>query len=314
MSGGKHLLVVFGATGNQGGSVAHAVLSSPDLSQRYSVRAITRNPNTPAAQALASAGAEVVRADMDDPSTLPGALKNASFIFAVTNTHYGRDTKAIETAQAQALCSEALRQGAQYIIWSSMSHPVEISGGKLKRVEHFDVKAEIETYIRGLPVKSAFFAPAGFFQNYYTSQKPRPSTANDGTYVLASLCRGDTVLPQLDITDTGAWVSAILAEPEKYEGKFFAAAEGLYTMDEVAATMSKVSGKTVKFQHVPDEVFKGFLPEGYREQLFEMYLLFRDYGYYGENMKEQVEWAKAQARGKLTNLEEFLRKTEFKLE
>ncbi|KAJ4299728.1 hypothetical protein N0V90_004974 [Kalmusia sp. IMI 367209] len=310
----KQLFVVFGATGNQGGSAAHAVLDDAELSKRYSVRAITRDTSNPKAQALGQKGAEVVSADLDDPASLPAALQGAAFVFALTNTSYKGDTREVETRQAKALVDEAVKQGAQYIIWSSMSHPFKISGGKLKQAQHFDVKAEIEAYIRGQPVKSAFYAPGSFMQNYYTNQTPRPSPANDGTYVLGNLFNPDTKLPLIDITDSGAWIGAILADPDKYDGKFFAAAQGLYTVEEVVQTMSKVSGKTVTHYKVADDVFKGYLPELSRDMLFEMYVLCRDYGYFGEGMEKDVEWARAQARGRLTTLEEFFRKTGFKLE
>jgi uncharacterized protein YbjT (DUF2867 family) len=310
----KPLLVVFGATGNQGGSIAHFVLDDPELSKRYAVRAITRDTNNPKAQALAKKGAELVQADLADESSLPVALKGANFVFAVTITLYQGNTKSIETAQAKALCSEAIKQGAEYIIWSSMSHPFKISNGKLTQVVHFDVKAEIETYIRTLPIKSSFYAPGSFMQNLYTSMAPRPSWSGDGTYILPSLCNADTLLPLIDITDTGKFVGAILAEPDKYEGKFFAAAEGLYSYSQMAEILSKVTGKEVKFQKVDDEMFKSFLPEGFREQLYEMMVHCRDYGYYGENMKADVQWASEQAKGHLTTLEEFLTRENFKLE
>jgi hypothetical protein len=61
-------------------------------------------------------------------------------------------------------------------------------------------------------------------------------------------------------------------------------------------------------------VFKGFMPEGMREALYEMWAFMRDYGYFGNDMKEQVEWTVQQARGKLTGLEEYLRKVEYTLE
>ncbi|KAF1955112.1 NAD(P)-binding protein [Byssothecium circinans] len=311
----KQLLVVFGATGNQGGSVIRYVLSDPDISSRYSIRAITRDANRPESKALASKGIEVVSADLDKPTTLPAALKNVSFIFATTNTDYQGNTREIETRQAKALCDEALRQGAKYIIWSSMSHPNKISGGKLTQAAHFDVKAEIETYIRTLPIESAFFAPGSFMQNYYTNQRPRPSPTNDGTYILANLCHPtETLIPLIDITDTGAWMNAILADPDKYNGKFIAAAQGLYTYEQVVGIMSEVSGKTVKFHQMSDEVLKSVLPEGARGMLYEMNVLFRDYGYYGPTQKEDVQWAIEQARGELTDLEAFLRKTGFTLE
>ncbi|KAJ4352031.1 uncharacterized protein N0V89_007377 [Didymosphaeria variabile] len=302
----KQLLVVFGATGNQGGSVARAVLNDSDLSKRYAVRAITRDTSSFKAQDLKCKGADVVAADFENQSSLSAALKGADFVFALTATSYDGDTRALETRQATAIVDEAIKQGASYIIWSSMSHPFKISGGKLKHAQHFDVKAEIEEYIRKQPIKSAFFAPGSFMQNFSTSMVPRPSPANDGSYVLANMFQPETRLPLIDITDTGVWVSAILADPDKYGGRFFAAAEGLYSLTEIVDTMSKVTGKTVKHMQVEDEVFKGYLPKAAGDMIFDMYLLLRDYGYYGENMEDDIQWAKEQARGEANWLRRIL--------
>lgn len=54
------ILTVFGATGNQGGSVIKAVLADSVLSKEFRIRAITRDASKPAAQALAAKGVEVV--------------------------------------------------------------------------------------------------------------------------------------------------------------------------------------------------------------------------------------------------------------
>lgn len=56
----KKVLVVFGATGKQGGSVVRSVLSDPKSASIFSVRAITRDPSKPSAQALTKLGAECV--------------------------------------------------------------------------------------------------------------------------------------------------------------------------------------------------------------------------------------------------------------
>lgn len=310
----KQLLVVFGATGNQGGSTCRAVFDDPELSTRYTVRAITRDTSSAKAQGLKSRGAEVVAADLDDPSSLPAALNGANFVFAITNTSYDGQTRATETRQATALIDEAVKQGASYIIWSSMSHPAAISGGKLVHVDSFDVKAEIETYLRAQPVQSAFFAPGTFMQNFTSTMAPRPSPAGDGSYVLANLLRPDTRQPLIDITDSGAWVAAILADPEKYAGRFLAAAEKMYSQVEIAEVLSRVSGKTVRHVQVEDEVYKGFLPAAVRDMLFDMYLFIRDYGYFGARTEEDVQWAKEQSRGRLTSLEECLKKIGWGLE
>lgn len=311
----KTLLAVFGATGNQGYSVASTVLADAELSQRYSVRAVSRNASHAKMQSLASQGAELATADMDDASTLPAALKGVTTLFFLTTTQYTGNTREIETRQAKAVCSAALSAGVSYIIFSSMSHPSVISNGKLRNVEHFDDKAEIELYIRGLPVKSAFFAPASFMQNLLSPHmRPRPSPAGDGSWVIANCVFGHTRVPFIDIEETGKWVGAILAEPDRYAGKTFAAAAEILTMDEVAAIVARVTGEVVKYQNLPDEVFKGFLPEGIREQLYEMWVFNREYGYYGPDMDRDVQWARENTRGEVTGMEAFLRKHDYKLE
>jgi uncharacterized protein YbjT (DUF2867 family) len=310
----KSLLAVFGATGNQGNSTAHFVLSDPELSKRYNVRAVSRDITNPKMKELESKGAELAQADLDDASSLPAALKGAEYLFFMTTTQYQGNSREVETRQSKSICEAALKEGVKYIIFSSMSHPHKISNGKLQHVEHFDDKAEIEEYIRTLPVKSAFFAPASFMQNFQTHLVPRPSYTGDGTYAVASIAHADTEIPYIDITNTGKWTGAILAEPDKYEGKFFAAAEDFYTLPQACEIISKVTGKTVKFQHLSDEMFKGFLPEAMREQLYEMWVLVRDYGYYGADTKELVGWAKSQAKGELTSLEQWLVKAKFSLD
>lgn len=54
------ILTVFGATGNQGGSVIRAVLNDPTLSKEFKIRGITRDVTKPAAKALSTQGVEMV--------------------------------------------------------------------------------------------------------------------------------------------------------------------------------------------------------------------------------------------------------------
>lgn len=53
------LLTVFGATGNQGGSVIRAVLADPILSKQFTLRGITRDAFKPAAKELVAKGVEI---------------------------------------------------------------------------------------------------------------------------------------------------------------------------------------------------------------------------------------------------------------
>ncbi len=55
--------MVFGATGNQGGSVVKAILNDPKTNDQFEIRAITRDPSRPAALALAEKGVTLVKVD-----------------------------------------------------------------------------------------------------------------------------------------------------------------------------------------------------------------------------------------------------------
>jgi hypothetical protein len=58
---------------------------------------------------------------------------------------------------------------------------------------------------------------------------------------------------------------------------------------------------------------KGYLPPSFDQELLEMFILIRDYGYYGKDQKELVRWGAKQAKGKLTTLEEYLTKNPVQL-
>lgn len=79
------VLTVFGATGQQGGSLINHILQNPELSTQYYIRGITRNASKPAALALQARGVQIVEADLDKPSTLTTAIAGSYAVFGVTN-------------------------------------------------------------------------------------------------------------------------------------------------------------------------------------------------------------------------------------
>ena len=82
------ILVVFGATGQQGGSVVNSVVNDPELSKEFKVRAITRDPESAASKKLAEK-AEVVKGDVTDKASIEKALIGAHTVFLVTNPDFG---------------------------------------------------------------------------------------------------------------------------------------------------------------------------------------------------------------------------------
>ena len=89
----KKIIVVFGATGAQGGGLARAILN--DSSSEFAVRAVTRDPDSEKAKELAKMGAEVVAGDVDDMQSMKRVLEGAFGAYFVTFfwAHYSPEKK-----------------------------------------------------------------------------------------------------------------------------------------------------------------------------------------------------------------------------
>lgn len=81
----KKVVVVFGATGNQGGSVIKSILGDPKTADEFNIRGITRDTSKPNAKALEAKGVETVAADINSTEQVKAALQGAYAVFAMTN-------------------------------------------------------------------------------------------------------------------------------------------------------------------------------------------------------------------------------------
>ncbi len=79
MENSNRIILVTGATGNQGGAVAHHLLKRGN----FHVRAFVRDDHKPAAQVLKQAGAELVLGDLTNQGSLDQALQDVHGVFSV---------------------------------------------------------------------------------------------------------------------------------------------------------------------------------------------------------------------------------------
>src|SRR6204780_5635076 len=113
----KKIIAVVGATGAQGGGLVRAILADP--TGQFAVRAITRDPSSDKAQELATLGAEVVSADIDDEASLERAFAGAYGAFCVTFfwAHFSPEQELKEAANMAAAAKAA---GVEHVIWSTL--------------------------------------------------------------------------------------------------------------------------------------------------------------------------------------------------
>ncbi len=163
MSSTKKLLTVFGATGNQGGSLIRTILKTPSLNSKYALRGVTRDTSKAAAQELAKQGVDVVRADLDDPASLQKAISGSHGVFAVTNFWESMDG-AKETQQGKNIVDASISTGVNHLVISSLHNVNKLTNGAL-HVPHFDSKAAIDDYaesVRADKLNVTYFHPAFF--------------------------------------------------------------------------------------------------------------------------------------------------------
>ncbi|EDK36288.2 hypothetical protein PGUG_00386 [Meyerozyma guilliermondii ATCC 6260] len=304
------LFVVFGATGQQGGSAISHVLDDPELSKQFKIRAVTRDPSNPKLSSFKERGVEVVKGDFNDASSLKAAVSGAFVVFGVTLSVYDpvKGTEE-EVKQGKSIVDAAIEAGAKYFIWSSAPDPDKISHGKYKHVSIYGGKSGVMDYIKSQPITGIYYSPGSFMQNYQSQLAPKP--LGDGTYGIFGRFKPDTELPIIDINDTGKFIGAILENPEKFSEQFVASAEGVYKVEDIVARIAKVSGKTITYHQATVEQFKENVPpflKPFADVLNDFFQLIVEFGYYGPDSKKQVDnWSK-QAHGKLTTIEEFFEK------
>lgn len=80
----RKIITVYGATGNQGGSVVNSLLENK--SGDFTIRGITRNPDSKKAKALAARGVEIVKADGLRRDQMLAAFQGTWAVFLNTNS------------------------------------------------------------------------------------------------------------------------------------------------------------------------------------------------------------------------------------
>lgn len=169
----KKLLTIFGATGNQGGSVIDTVLSHPGLKQQYSLRGITRDPSSGKSKAMAERGVEVVQAELNDVESLKKAVKGSYGVFGVTDFWSLLD-KQKEIQQGKNIFEACKAKGVRHFIFSTLPWAEKITDGVLKNVDHFDSKAEVGEFIEENKgdMMASYVMPGKFCWNNHVQGRP----------------------------------------------------------------------------------------------------------------------------------------------
>jgi len=259
MKNSEKIISVTGATGQQGGAAARHLLA-----KGWNVRALTRDPSKPAAQALAAAGAEIVQADNDDRASLDRAMQGAYGAFSVQNFWLPGVGAGGEIRQGKNIADAAKAAGIEHFVYSSVGAAHRGMGQA-----HFASKWEIEQYVQSLGLPYTILRPVAFMDNYNWQR----AAITNGTFTGWGL-RPDKGLQLIAADDIGAVADLVFAHPQDYLGKTLEIAGDELTEQQIAATFTRVIERPVKLAQ--PSLSEGAQPTAEQVAMFQF---FNDQGY-----------------------------------
>ena len=274
----SRIITVFGATGAQGGGLARALLADP--ASGFTVRAVTRKPDSDAGRALAKAGAEVVAADLDDAASVQRAMDGAWGAFCVTNfwEHFSPEK---ELAQAGALADAAAKAGVRHVIWSTLEDTRTFFAADGKRmpvlmgkynVPHFDAKGEANAlFTSKLPTTLLY---TSFYWDNLIHFGMGPKKGPDGVLTF-TLPMADKRLSGIAAEDIGKCACGIFREGAVHVGTSVGIAGEHLTGAQMAAQLTML-GQTVRYNAVTPEQYRGFGFPG-AEDLGNMFQFYAEF-------------------------------------
>jgi uncharacterized protein YbjT (DUF2867 family) len=243
------LVVVTGATGRQGGATALRLLAAG-----RPVRALVRDTTSPAATALETAGAELVRGDFDDPSSLPVALEGAAALFAVPPVAFGPAGSDMERefARGRALIDAAAAVGVEHVVFTGIASTPGRPGGS-------EGKRRIEDHLRERIRSVTVLRPVRFMSNYLGSAPIGLDGIAHGVH--RHIFPPDEPAQIIAVEDIAEFAALAFDQPDRFAGRTLELAGDAPTPAEAVSAISEATGTAIRYEQITHAEAAALNPE-----------------------------------------------------
>jgi uncharacterized protein YbjT (DUF2867 family) len=236
MTNSKHPILVFGATGRQGGSVAKALLKAG-----WSVRALVQDSSKVASVQLRNAGIELVQGSFEEANVIRSAMKGAYGVFSVLPANLAAED---EIRHGISIADIAAETGINHFVYSSGASV----GNELTGVPRFDAKSRIEAHVRQLDMTITIIRPTIFMEMLV-----RPGFGLDEGR-LVSLIRPHHSIQLISVEDIGRFVAAMFSNKSRFGGATLKIASDRLTGHELEGALSEAAGRPITYERLPEDV------------------------------------------------------------
>ncbi|TCC13910.1 SDR family oxidoreductase [Kosakonia quasisacchari] len=233
------MIALTGATGQLGQFVVEELLKTVAAKE---IVAIVRNPAK--AEALSKQGVLVRQADYGDQAALTQALAGVNKLLLISSSEVGQ-----RATQHRNVINAAKAAGVKFIAYTSLLHADKSPLGL--HVEH----VETEKMLADSGIPYTLLRNGWYSENYLASA---PAALAHGVFIGAA---GDGKIASATRADYAAAAARVISE-EGHAGKVYElAGDNGWTLTELAALLSKASGKNVVYQNLSEADFAAALKE-----------------------------------------------------
>lgn len=239
------IILIMGATGKQGRAVVQHVLQ-----RGFKVRALTRNPQKLASQALKALGVEIIQGDMDDAASLCRAMSSVYGVFCTQNYWEQGVGYQGEIRQGRNVAEAASQAQVKHFVYSSV-----VGCDHARGIAHIESKWEVEKCIDSFRLPRSFIRSVFFMENLID-----PKTGPFVIPVLAGALNPTLGLHLITVNDIGWFVAEAFDNPQKYLGQTVDIAGDCLTVAQMKHIYQKVTGKPPFNFKIPLWLFKMVYP------------------------------------------------------